>query len=169
MLLARRLCEAGCGFVTVQNPGWDMHADGNNPGIVKGMEMLGRPLDQAVSVFLDDLHDRGLEDDVLLVHHRRLRPHAEDQQPRRPRPLAEPEHALLRRRRTEDGPGDRPIGAAGDVPASEPIGLENLMATVLHALFDVRATAVAGEHPASDRADHRAGGADSGAGVTGRS
>ena len=33
MLLARRLVEAGCGFVTVQNSGWDMHADGNNPGI----------------------------------------------------------------------------------------------------------------------------------------
>src|SRR5262249_55750090 len=30
-LMARRLIEAGCGFVTVQSAGWDMHADGNNP------------------------------------------------------------------------------------------------------------------------------------------
>ena len=40
MLVARRLCESGCGFVTVHSAGWDMHADGNNPGIVSGMEML---------------------------------------------------------------------------------------------------------------------------------
>ena len=33
MLMARRLIEAGCGFVTVQNSGWDMHADGNNAGM----------------------------------------------------------------------------------------------------------------------------------------
>ena len=42
MLVARRLCEAGCGFVTVHSAGWDMHADGNNPGMLKGMDMLGR-------------------------------------------------------------------------------------------------------------------------------
>jgi hypothetical protein len=41
-LMARRLIEAGCGFVTVQSAGWDMHADGNNPGVKDGMEMLGR-------------------------------------------------------------------------------------------------------------------------------
>ena len=32
-----------------------MHADGNNPGVKDGMEMLGRPLDKALSAFLDDL------------------------------------------------------------------------------------------------------------------
>ncbi|MCH8829857.1 MAG: DUF1501 domain-containing protein [Planctomycetes bacterium] len=34
LLLARRLCEAGCGFVTIHAGYagvWDMHADGNNP------------------------------------------------------------------------------------------------------------------------------------------
>ncbi len=67
MLLARRLCEAGCGFVTVQNSGWDMHADGNNPGIGPGMEMLGRPVDKAVSAFLEDIEERGLSDKILLV------------------------------------------------------------------------------------------------------
>jgi hypothetical protein len=67
MLVARRLCEAGCGFVTVHSAGWDMHADGNNPGMAQGMEMLGRTLDQAVSVFLDDVEQRGLSDKILLV------------------------------------------------------------------------------------------------------
>jgi len=67
MLMTRRLIEAGCGFVTVQNSGWDMHADGNNPGIYDGMEMLGRPLDRALTAFLDDLEERGMSDDVLVV------------------------------------------------------------------------------------------------------
>ena len=60
MLMARRLCEAGCRFVTVHSPGWDMHADKNNPGMVTGMEMLGRTADQAVSTFLEDVAQRGL-------------------------------------------------------------------------------------------------------------
>lgn len=67
MLTARRLIEAGCGFVTVQSAGWDMHADGNNPGIVKGMNMLGPTVDQAVSAFLEDIESRGLSDKVLLI------------------------------------------------------------------------------------------------------
>jgi uncharacterized protein (DUF1501 family) len=67
MLMARRLCEAGCGFVTVQSCGWDMHADVNNPGILDGMRMLGPTVDHAVSAFLDDLEARGLTEKVLLV------------------------------------------------------------------------------------------------------
>jgi len=67
MLTARRLVEAGCQFVTVHSAGWDMHADGNNPGIVAGMEMLGRAVDQAVSAFLEDVAARGMSDNVLLI------------------------------------------------------------------------------------------------------
>jgi uncharacterized protein (DUF1501 family) len=67
MLMARRLIEAGAGFVTVQSAGWDMHADGNNPGIKGGMEMLGPPLDKALSAFLEDVEQRGLRDKVLLI------------------------------------------------------------------------------------------------------
>ena len=67
MLLARRMVESGAGFVTVHSAGWDMHADGNNPGMAKGMNMLGWTVDKAVSAFLQDLEDRGLSDKVLLV------------------------------------------------------------------------------------------------------
>jgi len=67
MLLARRMVESGAGFVTVHSAGWDMHADGNNPGMVKGMNMLGWTVDKAVSAFLQDLEDRGLSEKVLLV------------------------------------------------------------------------------------------------------
>ena len=65
MLLARRLCEAGCGFVTVTNHGWDMH--GNAFGIDDGIPCLGPALDHAVSTFLEDLEQRGLSDQILLV------------------------------------------------------------------------------------------------------
>jgi len=62
MLLARRLCEAGVGFVTVHYGGWDMHGS-----IEKGFKQEGPIVDQAVSAFVEDLADRGLDKDILLV------------------------------------------------------------------------------------------------------
>ena len=42
LLLARRLCERGCGFVTVTtNFVWDMHADVNNAPMVEGHALHG--------------------------------------------------------------------------------------------------------------------------------
>ena len=42
LLLARRLCEAGCGFVTVTTSFvWDMHADVNNATVEEGMRYMG--------------------------------------------------------------------------------------------------------------------------------
>lgn len=68
MLLARRLVERGVGFVTVTtNFVWDMHADQNNATMDEGMRYMAPPFDHAVSAFLEDLHARGLSDDVLLV------------------------------------------------------------------------------------------------------
>jgi uncharacterized protein (DUF1501 family) len=137
MLLARRLVEAGCGFVTVQNSGWDMHADGNNPGIGPGMEMLGRPLDTAVSAFLEDLNQCGLLDRVLLVITGDFgrtptinRNGGRDHYPKLC-PLAFAGGGLAR---------GQIIGRStrkNDAPASDPIGPPNLLSTVLHALFDV--------------------------------
>jgi hypothetical protein len=67
LLLARRLCEAGCGFVTVVDSGWDLHGDENNPNTPEGMAVLGPQLDHAVAAFLDDVQERGLSDRILLV------------------------------------------------------------------------------------------------------
>lgn len=68
LLLARRLCEAGCGFVTVTTSFvWDMHADANNAGVVEGMGYMGMPLDYALSTLIEDLESRGLDDRVLVV------------------------------------------------------------------------------------------------------
>jgi hypothetical protein len=67
MLLARRLVEAGCGFVTVMDAGWDMHSNGNSPKQLAGMKWLGPQVDHAVATFLEDIHARGLTDKVLLI------------------------------------------------------------------------------------------------------
>src|SRR5262249_8009619 len=137
MLMARRLVEAGCGFVTVQNSGWDMHADGNNPGIGPGMQMLGPPLDKAVGAFLDDLDSRGLTDKVLLIitgdFGRTPTINARGGRDHYPKlaTLAFFGGGLAR---------GQIIGQSSrknDAPASDPIGPANLLSTVLHALLDV--------------------------------
>ena len=67
MLLARRLCEAGCGFVTVSDCGWDMHANNNSPKNMEGLKWLAPQVDHAVAAFLEDVKQRGLSDRILLV------------------------------------------------------------------------------------------------------
>src|SRR5205807_209045 len=66
LLLARRLCEAGCGFVTLHyansSQGWDMHND-----MLPQLRQACPPMDRAISVFLEDLEQRGLLNDILLV------------------------------------------------------------------------------------------------------
>jgi uncharacterized protein (DUF1501 family) len=67
MLLARRLVEHGCGFVTVMDAGWDMHSNNNSPRNLFGMHWLGNQVDHAVAMFLDDVEARGLSDKILLI------------------------------------------------------------------------------------------------------
>jgi uncharacterized protein (DUF1501 family) len=62
LLLARRLCEAGAGFVTLNNGYWDHHG-----GIIPGCRKLCPALDHAVAAFWEDVRARGLEKDVLLI------------------------------------------------------------------------------------------------------
>ena len=138
LLLARRLVERGAGFVTVTtNFVWDMHADVNNATMTEGMSYMAPPLDHALSVFLDDLRDRGLEDKVLVV--------ACGEMGRTPR---------LNQKGGRDhwgnlGPlllagGGLPQGAVigrsssnGGEPATEPVRIANLIGTIMHTLFDV--------------------------------
>ena len=66
-LLARRLVEAGVGLVTVNwardDAFWDTHA--NNFKLLK--ETLLPPFDQGFSALLEDLHQRGLLGETLVV------------------------------------------------------------------------------------------------------
>ncbi len=67
LLLARRLCEAGCGFVTVSDCGWDYHANGNSPKNMAGIYPMGGQVDHAVAAFIEDVTARGLSDKILLA------------------------------------------------------------------------------------------------------
>jgi len=137
MLVARRLCEAGAGFVSVHSAGWDMHADKNNPGMVKGMKMLGPTLDHSVAAFLEDVAERGLSEKILLVivgdfgrtpkigtgagrgHWARLCP------------------LVFAGGGLKTG---QVIGQSSDKaeePVSEPVSPADMMATVMHTLFDI--------------------------------
>jgi hypothetical protein len=61
-LMARRLVEAGVTFVTVDMPHWDDHSN-----IREGHGYKLPHLDRAVGALLEDLHDRGMLDRVLVV------------------------------------------------------------------------------------------------------
>ena len=137
MLLARRLCEAGCGFVTVHSAGWDMHADGNNPGMIKGMNMLGTTLDRAVSAFLTDLDARGLGDKILLV--------ITGDFGRTPKVNARGgrDHWARLGTLAFAGGGLSSGGVVGrsdrknGEPATDPVTPRHMMATIVHSLFDI--------------------------------
>ena len=138
LLLARRLCEAGCGFVTVTTSFvWDMHADVNNAPCEEGMGYMGVPLDHALSAFIEDTQARGLDEKILLV--------ACGEMGRTPR---------LNKGGGRDHWGGlaslllyggglkmgQVIGQStkdGGEPQSEPVGIDNLLATIMGTLLDL--------------------------------
>ena len=137
LLLARRLCEAGCGFVTVIHSNWDFHARKNIPNIPEGMGVLAPPLDHAVAAFLQDVEQRGLTDRILLVITGEFgRTPGLDKNLGRhhwPRicPLVFAGGGLKHGQVV--GQSDR----RGSQPAGTPVTIADLHATILHALVDV--------------------------------
>ncbi len=138
LLLSRRLCEAGCKFVTVTtNFVWDNHADVNNAGVEEGMKYCGVPFDHAVSAFIEDVEARGLSDKILLV--------CCGEMGRTPRinALGGRDHwGNLAPLLLSGGglPMGRVIGQstkdAGE-PNSDKVTIRNLIGTIMHTLLDV--------------------------------
>ncbi len=62
-LLARRMVEAGCRFVAVENGHWDTH----RKNTYSLRELLCPAFDQAIPALLNDLQDRGMLDKTLVV------------------------------------------------------------------------------------------------------
>ena len=129
MLAARRLCEAGCGFVTVSYGGWDMHGQ-----IERGMKSRSPQLDQAVSAFVSDVYERGLADRILLVITGEF-----GRTPRVNRNAGRDHWAPLSTLALSGGGlkmgqvvGDS--AAKVDVPRTTPITPQDLMATIFHVL-----------------------------------
>ncbi len=61
-LLARRLVERGVRFVELFDQGWDHHG-----GIVNSLKKKCRQVDQPIAALIQDLKQRGLLDDTLVV------------------------------------------------------------------------------------------------------
>jgi hypothetical protein len=61
-LRARRLIEAGVGCVTLDYGGWDTHSSN-----FKTLKKQLPELDRGIANLIQDLHDRGMEDDVVTV------------------------------------------------------------------------------------------------------
>jgi uncharacterized protein (DUF1501 family) len=140
LLLARRLCEAGCGFVTIHadyEGVWDMHADGNNLNMIDGMEAVGRSFDHAVAAFIEDVEARGLADKILLVCCGEM-----GRTPRINKNGGRDHWARLAPLLLYGGGlrGGQVIGQStrdGGEPASEKLTPKHLISTILHTVFDV--------------------------------
>jgi len=137
MLLARRLCEAGCGFVTVSDCGWDMHSNGNSPKHLGGMKWLGPQVDHAVAAFIEDVEARGLSKKILLVVTGEM-----GRTPRINRDGGRDHYGELTPLLVYGGglKMGQVIGqsdSSASRPATEPYTPSHLMATLFHTLFDV--------------------------------
>lgn len=129
MLLARRLCEAGVGFVTLNYGGWDMHGNIGN-----AMRSRSPELDHAVSTFVTDVANRGLQDNILLV--------ISGEFGRTPRVNANAgrDHWAPLSTLALSGGGLKMGQAVGEsssrieTPKTRPISPQDLMATVFHTL-----------------------------------
>ena len=64
MLMARKLCESGCSFVTVSDCGWDYHANNNSPKGMAGLDPMGR---QEISQILKELAAEGIH--IIISSH----------------------------------------------------------------------------------------------------
>ncbi len=137
MLLARRLVESGCGFVTVSDCGWDMHSNGNSPKGLGGMQWLGPQTDHAVAAFIEDCEARGLRDRVLLI--------VTGEMGRTPRinknggrdHYGELTPLLVYGGGLKMGQVIGQSDARAERPASEAYQPSHLLATIMHTLFDL--------------------------------
>ena len=137
MLLARRLVEAGCGFVSVSDCGWDMHSNGNSPKNLAGMRWLGPQVDHALAAFIQDCEARGLADKLLLVVTGEM-----GRTPRLNRDGGRDHYGELTPLLLYGGGlrmgqvvGNSTADAAR--PVGEPYAPSHLLATIMHTLFDL--------------------------------
>jgi uncharacterized protein (DUF1501 family) len=151
MLMARRMVEAGTGFVTVSDCGWDYHSNGNSPKNMAGLYPMGHQVDHAVAAFLTDLERRGLSDKVLLV--------VTGEMGRTPRlnknggrdHYGNLTSLLLAGGGLKMGQVVGESDSTASLPATRPYGPMNLFGTIFHTLFDMGELRIAQNLPAPIR------------------
>jgi hypothetical protein len=127
-LFARRLVEAGCRFVGVDGPGWDVHLN-CFPSL---KDDLIPPADRAFSALVEDLDQRGLLDSTLVV--------MMGEMGRTPRvnPQAGRDHWSMAQTCIFAGGGIQPgqvIGATdqhASAVVSDPVGVNDILKTICH-------------------------------------
>jgi hypothetical protein len=142
LLLARRLCEAGCGFVTVSDCGWDMHANENSPKNMANLPPMTSQVDHAVAAFIEDVNERGLGDKILLVVTGEM-----GRTPRRNRNGGRDHYPNLTTLLLAGGglKMGQVIGQSDRLaaqPTSERYTPKHLMATIMHTLLDLGAVRI---------------------------
>ncbi|HET6248410.1 MAG TPA: DUF1501 domain-containing protein [Tepidisphaeraceae bacterium] len=147
LLMARRLCEAGCGFVTVSDCGWDYHANGNSPKQMAGIHPMGGQVDHAVSAFIEDIYQRGLSDKIMLVVTGEM-----GRTPRLNKDGGRDHYGKLTTLMLAGGglKTGQVIGESdphATEPVTTPYGPENLLATVMRGVLDVAAVRTMPEIP----------------------
>ena len=129
MLLARRLVQAGVRLVNLTYGGWDMHGT-----IEQSMKRRVPALDHAIASFITDVASRGMSEDVLLVISGEF-----GRTPRINRNAGRDHWAPLSTLALAGGSFrmGQVVGESmskADVPKSNPIRPQDLMATIFHHL-----------------------------------
>ncbi len=128
-LTARRLVEAGVGCVTLAYGGWDTHGD--NFKILK--QQLPQ-VDRGVSALIEDLHDRGMDQDVVTVMW------GEFGRTPRVNPGAGRDHwpsvmsALVAGGGLKMGQAIGSSSSRGEVPRDRPVSASQVLSTLYHAM-----------------------------------
>jgi hypothetical protein len=135
LLTARRLCEAGAAFVTIEwcgrdKPyGWDNHA-----GVFTFLDRHLPILDHAVSAFVEDVSKRGLSERILLIVMGEMgrTPKVNERAGRDHWPQVM--FCLLAGGGLKMGQTVGQSSARAEVPITRPLGARDLLATLYHVL-----------------------------------
>jgi hypothetical protein len=130
-LTARRLVEAGVGCVTLNYGGWDTHSEN-----FKTLRRQLPPLDRGLANLVQDLHDRGMQDDVVIIMWGEFgrTPKVGDSTPDGRGHWPPVMSALLAGGGLKMGQAIGTSSARGETPKDRPYTVQRVLSTVYHAL-----------------------------------
>jgi Protein of unknown function (DUF1501) len=134
LLLARRLCEAGAAFVSIEWTGGRPFGWDNHRGVFDFLRANLPALDRAVAAFVTDVADRGLAGRVLLVVLGEMgrTPKVNERAGRDHWPQAMSVALAGGGLRMAQAVGQ--TSAKGEFPVTRPLGAGDLLATIYHVL-----------------------------------